>query len=163
MRYLFTFRWPAVLMAVSALLASGAATASAQETTTSSPDRPAAATRFVPVNSSPNVDFTCTAATVCLFPNDDYTGNYPAWSGPAELDTRAWSGKWYSFAHVNASNPNPGSLNDNSNSVMWVYAKSQGLAICLVQGKHPLYNGYGYFFIQYGVTNCGINPPTPLP
>jgi hypothetical protein len=161
MKQLLTRRRAAVLAAGIALLAAGGATASAQAATASVPQHVAVA-QSATAPSSPDVDFTCPSATVCLFPNDNYTGNYPGWGGPAELATDVWNGEWYSFADAAASDPNPGSLNDNSNSVMWIYAKDAGVLVCLTPGKYVPDHAYGYFYIQYGVTSCGT-APEPLP
>jgi hypothetical protein len=120
-------------------------------------------TRSITALPSVQPDFTCPSATVCLFPNNDFTGSYPDWGGPAELATDVWNGEWYSFAQAGASDPNPGSLNDNSNSVMWVYAKDINAGICLTPGRYILEHTYGYFFIEFGVTTCPANPPNPFP
>lgn len=154
-------RMTAALAAAAALLTSGGIAASAQAATGSPHSN--MATRPITGRPSADLDFTCPSRTVCLFPNDNYTGNYPGWGGPAELATDVWNGQWYSFAQADASNPNPGSLNDNSNSVIWVYAKDLNLALCLTPGRYSLDHTYGYFFIQFGVTSCNANPPMPLP
>ncbi len=142
MKQLLTRRRAAVLAAATALLISGGATASAQAATAS----PAEA------------DFTCPSSTVCLFPNDNYTGNYVTWGSPAELATDGWNGAWWPFSDDYASNPDPGSLNDNSNSIIWVYAKDTNTSRCLTSGRSVLDNLYGYFYIEYGVTSCGAEP-----
>jgi hypothetical protein len=117
MKRLLTGPIAAVLMAAAALLASGGTAASALAATTGTPHGTVAA-GSVTAFSSVQLGFTCPDRTVCLFPNNDFTGNYPGWGGPAELATDVWNGQWYSFAQADASNPDPGSLNDNSNSVM---------------------------------------------
>ena len=153
MKRLLTGRIAAVLVAATALLAMGGTAASAQAATAGT-SRGAMVTRSITAPSPVQPDFTCASPTVCLFPNNDFTGNYPAWGGPAELAADVWNGQWYSFSQANASNPNPGSLNDDSNSVMWVYAKDSGARWCLTPGKYVLAHTYGYFFIEFGVTSC---------
>lgn len=161
MKRLLTGRVAAVLVAAAALFASVGTAASSQAATNTS--HGTMAMRSVTALPSVQPDFTCPGRTVCLFPNNDFTGNYPGWGGPAELATDVWNGQWYSFSQASASNPNPGSLNDNSNSVMWIYAKDLNQAVCLTPGRYVLQHTYGYFFIQFGVTTCAANPPGPLP
>jgi hypothetical protein len=143
------------LTGAAALFTSAGATASAQTAAGSAPHHAAAA-------RSADAGFSCPSATVCLFPNDDYTGNY-AGGSPVELPTDVYNGSWYSFSQVGASDPNPGSINDNSNSVMWLYVKSAGIEVCLPPGKSIETNSFGYIYIQYGVTSCGAFPSGPLP
>jgi hypothetical protein len=161
MKRLFLGRSAALLMAA-ALLTSGGVAASAQAATVSSHDH-AIVTRPT-TRLSPAIDFMCPDRTVCLFPNDNYTGNYPAWGGPAELATDVWNGSWYSFSDADASNPNPGSLNDNSGSIIWIYAADSGNPpVCLPPGKYVLDHAFGYFYIEYGVGSCPSSAPGPLP
>jgi hypothetical protein len=164
MKRLLTGRMAAVLMAGAALLASGATAVPALAATAGTP-HVTMATRSVTTIPTVQPDFTCPRPSVCLFPNNDFTGNYPAWDGPAVLATDVWNGQWYSFAQADASNPNPGSLNDNSNSVMWVYAKNINVGFCLTPGRYTLQHTYGYFFIEFGITTCPSNdrPPKPFP
>lgn len=159
MRRLLTGRTAAVLMTAAALIASGGIAASAQA---AAPTGTMSA-RSVIAPESVQPDFTCPGKTVCLFPNDDYTGNYPAWGGPATLATDVWNGRWYHFSDAGASNPNPGSLHDNSGSIIWIYAKDLNRPVCLTPGKYDLNHVYGYFFIRFGVQFCTVKAPTPLP
>ena len=158
MRLRFAGAMAAVFAALAVIGTSGAATASAPTAAGG------AAPRAIPAAVSP--DFTCPSATVCAFPNEDFTGNYPDWDGPATFFTNTFNGQWLSFSVHGAGNPNPGSVNDNSNSIMWVYNKDAGPGsnnpFCVTPGKWALYHYYGWFYIEYGVTSCG-NYPTPLP
>lgn len=109
-------------------------------------------------------DFTCPSRTVCLFPNDNLTGNYPAWGGPATLATDAFNGSWMTFGSVGADDPNPGSLNDNSNSAIWVFSHAMGnRKWCIITGTANLTNSYGWFMIQFGATTCQNVPVDPVP
>lgn len=159
MKRLLPVRLATALGTTAALLASGGVAASAQAATVNSAVIETATTRLAP-------DFTCPSATVCLFPGDNYDGNYPYWGGPAELPTSEYRGKWTSFSDttVEASNPNPGSIHINANSVMWVYDEATGMVpVCYAMGKHVLDHSYGWFYIQYGYTACPSQWPTPLP
>jgi len=162
MKRLLAGRIAAVLMAGAALLAAGGAAVPALAAPAVIPHG-TMATRSVTTISSVQPDFTCPRPSVCLFPHNDFTGKYPAWGGPAVLATDVWNGQWYSFSQAGASNPNPGSLNDNSNSVMWVYAKNINVGICLTPGRYTLEHTYGYFYIEFGVTACPASPPKPFP
>ena len=111
-------------------------------------------------------DFTCPDRTVCLFPNDDYTGNYgnlPATFQPADFT----SGMWFTWSDVGAGDPNPGSLNNNSGSSIWVYDHqipvSQTNPTCLKPGQHVLYQVFGHFEEFYGDSTCMNSFTFPLP
>ena len=104
---------------------------------------------------------------MCAFPNDDYTGNYLNFGGPAEFATDLFNWDWLFFIAEGAGNPNPGSINDNSGSIVWIYEanepKSSTNPFCIpIDSKRATYNDYGWFYIEFGVTSCG-NYPTPLP
>lgn len=147
----------AALGLMTALLGAGAGSASAAQNS-ASPQ--ATVTQAVAARPMVHPNFTCSSPTVCLYPNDNYTGNYPNWGGPATLATDKWNGVWYTFNDASASNPNPGSLNDDSNSVMWVYSQQLGnIYACLTPGKWQLNNEWGYFYIMYGVTSCPAYHP----
>jgi hypothetical protein len=114
-------------------------------------------------------DFTCPGATVCVFPNENETGNYGApWDGPAKLGIDAYTNYWFSFASASIT-PNPGSLNNNySEDCTWVYDKAAGPSSnnphpVNADAKYNLDNSYGYIYIQTGYSQCPANPPTPLP
>jgi hypothetical protein len=155
----FGRRAAAILAAAALPLAATAATAQAA----SSPHGSATA-QAAGVKGGVTPDFTCPDRTVCLFPNNDFTGNYPGWGGPAQLPTDVDNGQWYSFNQVAASNPNPGSLNDNSGSIVWVYAKDANAPACLNPGRWVLSHSFGYFFIRFGIHSCtGQSVPRPLP
>lgn len=109
------------------------------------------------------VDFTCPARTVCVFPNDDYTGNYAAWHNmPAQLATDLYNGIWTRFSDVDIK-PNPGSLHDNSNSCVWVLDEQENDAQPIEPNTEFVADhNFGWFFIQFGVSTCGsVAPPNP--
>ncbi len=64
----------AILVALAAISTSGVSAASAQVAIRGA--------YFRAVRQAPALDFACPDKTVCAFPNDDYTGNYPAWGVP---------------------------------------------------------------------------------
>jgi hypothetical protein len=139
------------LLAVAALSIAGV---SAQAATTAGPASHTATVQ----HAAAAPDFTCPSRSVCLFPNDDWAGNYPG-GAPVVLPTDVYNGAWLTFASVGASNPNPGSLNDNSNSVMWIHAADAGTYKCLTPSKWILFHSWGWFFIQFGVTSCPAHHP----
>jgi hypothetical protein len=111
--------------------------------------------------------FTCPDRTICLYPNDDFTGNYG--SDPVEIvpaDTT--SGVWFSFDSYGADSPHPGSLNNNSGSSIWVYdhqapVEAGSNPACLTPGKWILDHAYGHFELFYSDSTCAHNYTTPLP
>jgi len=108
-------------------------------------------------------EFTCPAKTVCLFPNDNLTGNYPAFGGPAELATNGNNGAWTSFASDGIS-PNPGSMHVNANSCVWVFDKQLDLFGEAEPNSTDALDGtFGFFFIQLGVDPCPSSPPPGAP
>jgi hypothetical protein len=148
-----------ILAALAAIGTSGVSTASAQVTARG------ASFRAAPRAAAP--DFTCQDGYVCAYPNDDWTGDYPSWGGPAQFATYVFRGSWLSFAAENTGNPNPGSINNDSGSTVWIYEKNEPLSstnpFCIpTYSRLATYNDYGWFFIRYGVTSCG-SYPTPLP
>src|SRR5262249_55831223 len=111
-------------------------------------------------------DFTCPSRTICLFPNDDYTGNYG--SSPVILvPAGTTSGVWCSFNTIGADSPHPGSMNNNSGSSIWVYdhqaGPSAGNPVCLSKGRHVLDHSYGYFELFYSDSDCAHQFTRPLP
>jgi Peptidase inhibitor family I36 len=159
MKLPFFGRRAAAILAAAALPLT--ATVSAAQAA-SGPHSGAAARTAVSVKGGVTPDFTCPSPDICLFPNKDFTGNYNAWDGPAVLPTDVYNGRWISFDSIGASNPHPGSINNTSQSVMWVYAKDNGDRQCLDHGKWIPAHTYGWFFIQFGIHTCG-SIPTPLP
>jgi hypothetical protein len=120
-------------------------------------------------HGSPHADFNCPGDTVCVFPNDNYSGNYGApWYGPAKLGIDAYTNYWFSFASANIT-PNPGSLNNNySRDCTWVYDKAAGPGSenpypVEPDTKYDLADSYGYIYIQSGQNECPANAPAPLP
>jgi hypothetical protein len=110
------------------------------------------------------IDFMCPGRTVCVFPNNDRTGNYgDPWDGPAELATDKYNGQWRSFASVHVT-PNPGSVNNNSGSCLWVRDMQNNLTAPIEPGGGGILDHfYGYFFIQFGVHPCPATPPPGAP
>ena len=102
--------------------------------------------------------FTCPDRSVCFFPKDDYTGN-----PTLTVATQGNGGVWAKFDSLGV--PNPGSMNDNSGSVVWLYDKSGGMLTCVDPGRHVLDKKYGYFDIDYGIGDCSSpnagHPPLP--
>jgi hypothetical protein len=159
MKRLFIGRSAAALATAAALIAFGGASASAQAAPAVRPAPHATAVQSPAVT----VDFRCPNPTVCLYLNQNYTGTWPTWTGPPVLAVNdgpgGWGGQWTTFYTVTQEGPNPGSLNDNSNSVMWIYAADARTYKCLLPGKWDLYSGWGWFFIMYGVTSCPRQHP----
>lgn len=161
MKCLSARRIGAALVTATALATSGSVSASAQAAPPARPGPHAMAT------TSPNVtvDFTCPSPTVCLYLNQNYTGTWSTHVGTPVLATNdgpgGWGGTWTTFYLATGSGPNPGSLNDNSNSVMWIAATDTTPTTykCLHPGKWDLYNDWGHFYIMYGVTSCPKNHP----
>jgi hypothetical protein len=105
---------------------------------------------------------------MCLFPNDDYTGNYAA--GPVLIDPSSpfiSSGTWYDFEDFGASDPNPGSVNNNSGSCLWVFDAQKpvesGNPFPVLPGRVALDHSFGHFEIFYADSGCNHNFTRPLP
>jgi hypothetical protein len=123
----FARRKAAILGVAVAILSSGAVLAPAQAGTT-------------------GPDFTCPSRTVCVYQNNNLTGYH------YEFGTKAFGGgtTWHKFSNYGFS-PNPGSLNDNSGSVFWVFDAQAGWPdgeYCVNPGKWTISHSYGYFYIQ---------------
>jgi hypothetical protein len=164
MKFLSADRIGAALVTAAALVVSGGVSASAQAIPLARPGPQAVVTN----SSNVTVDFKCPSPTVCLYLNQNYTGTWSTHVGTPVLATNdgpgGWGGAWSTFYLATGSGPNPGSLNDNSDSVMWIAAKDTTPITyqCLHPGKWDLYNGWGWFYIMYGVTSCPKNPPPGL-
>jgi hypothetical protein len=160
MKELTISRMAVMLAAAGTILSLSAATATAQAQTVTHSRHHVGAAPAVARPSSVRPYFTCPSATVCVFPNNDLTGNYGSpWNGPAELTTVLYSGQWDSFSSISIT-PNPGSLNDNSGSCVWVLDKEAGVKSYVEPGDTGvLAHSYGYIFIQYGVNPCNPNDP----
>lgn len=102
-------------------------------------------------------NFTCPSPAMCLFPNRDFTGNY-ADGSPVVLVPGDHNGHWHTFGSVGADNPNPGSINNNSNSIMFIFAQDRNFYGCLDPRKWVVDNAWGWFFIQLNTSTC---PPDP--
>lgn len=161
-------RWLAVALTALCALLAGTSTALASnsraatpgpwhDTATQAQIRNTTAVSITPL-------FTCPSRRICLFPNNDFTGNYPG-GQPAELDPAGTtSGAWINFA----LSPNPGSVNNNSGSSIWVYDRQKAVSPgsnpwCLSPGKYVLDHSYGYFELFYSDSTCAHNYTTPLP
>lgn len=111
-------------------------------------------------------DFTCPGGAICLFPKDDYTGNYNG--SPAEIEVDGVeNGAWFSFGGYGAGSPNPGSMDNNTGSSVWVYdhqepVKSGSNPTCLRPGRHVLDNKFGHFEVFPG-PDCSHAYTRPLP
>jgi hypothetical protein len=168
MKHLFIAR-RATMLAVAGILALGAGMAPAWAHTIvhsrqhAALGQPARVAALANARSSVQVDFTCPAATVCLFPQPNYAGNYgPPWVGPAELATEGLGGRWISFSDKGVS-PNPGSASDNSGSALFFYDKKDNAHTCVAGGgRTNLFGAYGWFYLTFGVKACGALPQ-PLP
>lgn len=98
-------------------------------------------------------DFTCPDRTVCLFQNDDFTGQV------LTCATDVCRGAWFS---TTVGGVHAGSMNDNSNSIVWVADKQAGVEKCFGPGRQPLDHMYGFFRAEFGVPSCpGTVPPLP--
>jgi hypothetical protein len=143
-----TGRMAIMLVAAAAFLSLGAGAVSAQA------ESPAA------VKSSAQPDFTCPSRSFCIFSGDAYNGTAEA------LPTVDWqSPPWFTFGEAGFT-PNPGSVNNNSGSAVYVFAADDGQWRCLpgVNGKKAvLDHAFGYFYITYGVGSCQDSAPGPQP
>lgn len=112
--------------------------------------------------------FTCPDRSICIYPNDDFTGNYPG-GQPVILDPAGTtSGVWFSLDSIGASSPHPGSVNNNSGSSIWVYDHQAPVVPgsnpwCLSPGKYVLDHAYGHFELFYSDSTCAHNYTRPLP
>jgi hypothetical protein len=111
--------------------------------------------------------FTCSDHTICLFPNDDFTGNYgccdPAVLVPADIPNLTW----FSFFAWAALSPNPGSMNNDSGSCIWLYDRQAGISSSnpkhFAPGRYDLKNMYGYFEVSFEDPTCSNGYTKPLP
>lgn len=99
-------------------------------------------------------DFTCPSRTICLFQNDDFTG------AVLTCATDVCRGAWFS---TTVGGVHAGSVNDNSNSILWTYDKQDNVLACWEPGRHVLSHTYGFFRVAFGVTSCIGAPVPPLP
>ncbi len=111
--------------------------------------------------------FTCPDRSICLFPNNDFTGNYGS-SPVIVVPAGTTSGTWFSFDSIGAGSPHPGSINNNSGSSIWVYDRQAPVVsgsnpACLTQGKYTLSHSYGYFELFYSDSTCAHSSTRPLP
>jgi hypothetical protein len=119
---------------------------------------------FASAGQANAVDFMCSSSPpqVCLFPNDNLTGNYPV-GGPVRIGPQGWT-QWTAFSVVGATNPNPGSANNNTGSCMWV----DDAAGHVVEQVKPhstadLLHQFGFFIVQFGVDPCPAHAPAGAP
>jgi len=137
----------AALIALTAIASAALTLTPAQAQTAGSPAPTALATP----------DYTCSQRTICVWPNDNFTGQEYTFL------TSEWHSAWHNWADVQIPY-HPGSLDDDSNSIIWVYDKDSNNAYCLNPDSWVLYNDYGYFYIAYNVGSCnGASVPLPLP
>ena len=77
------------------------------------------------------------------------------------------SGVWYDFEDFLASDPNPGSVNNNAGSCLWVYDHQEpvesGNPFPVLHGKVVLDHKFGHFEIFYGDSGCNNSFTRPLP
>ena len=102
--------------------------------------------------SAVSPDFTCPSRTICFFQNDDFTGS--SFSCATDVCRGAWFSVTFNGVH-------PGSVNDNSDSIFFAADVQLGLEKCFQPGRHVLDHMYGFFFVEFGVTNCP--PPSQFP
>lgn len=81
-----------------------------------------------------------------LFQFNDYTGNVAVYYASAYQDE---------CLATTVAGEHAGSVNNNTNSVVWVYDHEAGIYYCLsTKNKYVLDHDYGAFYIQYGVKNA---------
>lgn len=102
--------------------------------------------------SAVSPDFTCPGASICLFKNDDFTGEVLVCA------TNTCRGAWFS---TTVGGVHAGSVNDNSNSVIVLGDVQDGIEVCLLPGRYKIDHSFGFFRVLFGVTSCP--PPSQLP
>lgn len=115
--------------------------------------------RCYPVFTRPSND------TVCLFPNNDFTGSYPCCNGPVGLTSvDFFTGAWFTFDHFSASNPNPGSITNHFGDgyCFYVYSKQNTqLDWVLPHQRMAFFHLYGYIRLVSSDANCTHHPSPP--
>jgi hypothetical protein len=112
-------------------------------------------------SASVQPDITCPGNTVCLWQNDDLTGNFtPLFPG---VDGNEWLST--NVVAPNGAKNHAGSVRNNTTDIVWVYAKDSGDDICISATKFAtLDRMYGFVQIKTGVSSCkGQTLPKPLP
>lgn len=117
---------------------------------------------LIPAEAS--VDFTCPSGVMCVYPGDDFTGNYGSAPGEIVPFTTITPNEWVTFASLGYSNPNPGSINNNT-SLYCAFVYSFKLSSEVAEqpkSKDHLDNDYGYIFVTGTINgNCPTNQPPP--
>lgn len=109
---------------------------------------PAAPVRTL--GSSVQPIFTCEAEYVCIFQNNNYTGDYKVFQESSYADE---------CLSTTVGGAHAGSVNNNTKSILWVYDHEDDLIYCLPTGRYVLGHSYGYMYIDYGVANCPMIAP----
>lgn len=103
--------------------------------------------------SAPSPDFTCPSATICLFPNDNFTGT------PKTCAVDVCRGAWFS---TTVDGVHAGSITDNSNSAIVLGDVQDNFELCISAPNRGKPNhSFGFFRALFGVTSCP--PPSQLP
>jgi hypothetical protein len=148
MRLRSAVRLATVTLGLSALVPSGAAAASP-----------------VPHSPAPRVGFRCPSASICVFPHDNYTGNYGApWNGPGIIDANAVADDtWYKFSarNLRMSHPNPGSITNKTTSCVWLYSRSRGKLSIKEHTRKAADHKYGYIYVDFRHGGCRVVPHNP--
>ena len=118
---------------------------------------PARAAPVSPDNSPP----PCESAALCIWQVNNFKGT------EVTFPTADYRGTWYYLPDHGLTLP-WGSFYDNSGSSVVFGDASTGLTKCYDKAKYPdgvpnpSVNHYGYFHIEYGVTDCtGTVPKLP--
>lgn len=106
------------------------------------------------VPADTNDQFGCPTRTVCT-----WSGNFSPLSSMTDFPTSVYHSKWFSLNSL--AGYNPGTVDDNSGSAVYLWSKADQIGLC-VPAEHTVSNlggEFGYFFVTYGVGNCGNFPP----